>query len=186
LNFYKKAASENRIVKRNPILSVCITVCNEDKHLLDCIESIKDIADEIIIADIGSTDMSVPVGESFGANIVNLKPESNISDARNSALRAASLEWVLFLNADEIVPHEQAQRIKDLIRKTDGNAYYLSLKNQENVSGGPLLLRLFKQDMGVKFSGGLYEMIEPEIICDRLSGTETDIVIENKGFKGNG
>ncbi len=82
-------------------ISACIITKNEEKHIKGCLESLKDIVDEIIIVDLKSTDNTVKIAKSFGAKIFNHIWESNISTHRNQAIKYATGGWVFVINADE-------------------------------------------------------------------------------------
>lgn len=88
--------------KVEPIrLSVTMIMRDEEKHIARCLESIKDIADEIIIVDTGSTDKSVEIAKSFGAKIYYHPWQNDFSLHRNQAIGYATGDWLLQIDADE-------------------------------------------------------------------------------------
>ena len=56
-------------MKISPPLSLCMIVRNEEQHLARCLESVKPIAGQIVVVDTGSTDATVSIAESFGAQV---------------------------------------------------------------------------------------------------------------------
>ena len=64
-------------------LSLCMITKNEEKNISRCLDSIKDIVDEIIIVDTGSTDKTIEIAKSYGANIYHYEWNKDFSKARN-------------------------------------------------------------------------------------------------------
>lgn len=71
-------------------LSLTMIVKNEEKHLARCLESVKDIVDEIIVADTGSGDRTREIAKSFGANVYDFKWINDFSAARNFAFEKST------------------------------------------------------------------------------------------------
>ena len=71
-------------------LSLCMITKNEEKNISRCLDSIKDIVDEIIIVDTGSTDKTIEIAKSYGANIYHYKWNNDFSKARNVSLQKAT------------------------------------------------------------------------------------------------
>ena len=88
---------------------------NEEHCLGRCLESVRAIADEIVVADTGSTDATVDVARWFGAVVVSVPWEDDFAAARNLGMAAASGDWLLHLDADEVVDPEGARRIRALV-----------------------------------------------------------------------
>ncbi len=100
-------------------LSVVLAVRNEEENLRACLTSVKDIADEIIIVDEYSTDRTIEIARKFGAKITQ-EPHHNIFHiTKQKALDLAHGEWILQLDADEIIASKLAQEIKQVINMTD-------------------------------------------------------------------
>lgn len=107
-------------------LSVAIITYNEEKNIQRCLESVIDIADEIIIVDSLSTDRTEEISLSF-ANKVSLKfiKQSFLGyiEQKNFALDQTSFEYVLSLDADEALSPELLLSIKEAKRNFKNNAY---------------------------------------------------------------
>lgn len=97
-------------------LSVTLAVFNEEKFLNRCLESIKPIADEIVIVDGRSTDKTVEIAKKFKARIISKEnnPE-NFHINKKIANDAARGEWILQMDADEVVSSGLAKEIKDVL-----------------------------------------------------------------------
>jgi len=94
-------------------LSICIITLNEEANIGRTLESVKDIADEIIVVDSGSTDSTVAIARSYGAK-VSVESWKGFALQKNSALGKAGCDWILSLDADEEVSGELAASIKAL------------------------------------------------------------------------
>jgi len=96
-------------------LSVALATFNEEKSLPPCLESIKELAEEIVVVDGSSTDKTVEIAKSFGAKVIvtDNKPIFHIN--KQLAIDETKGEWILQLDADEIVPEELAAEIKKTI-----------------------------------------------------------------------
>lgn len=98
-------------------LSVVIIARNEEKKILDCLDSSK-WADEIILVDNGSSDGTVEIAKKFGVNIIKA-PNSFIgkyAKLRNLALMKATGKWIFYLDADERITPLLRKEIQKLIR----------------------------------------------------------------------
>lgn len=96
-------------------LSVCLAVKNEQDNLARCLDSIKDIADEIIIFDEHSTDDSVKIAKNYGAKVTEFAHKNNFHETKQAAIKAAEGEWILQLDADEVVSKLLSNEIKEVI-----------------------------------------------------------------------
>jgi len=84
-----------------PRLTLSMIVKNEEANLRDCLESVKDVVDEIVLVDTGSTDKTIRIAEEFGAKIYRFNWINDFSAARNFALKQSTGDWILYLDADE-------------------------------------------------------------------------------------
>lgn len=112
-------------------LSVALAVFNEENNLGDCLESVKDIADEIVIVDGSSSDRTVEIAKSFGAKVISTDNHPIFHINKQKALEMATNEWILQLDADERVTISLAKEIEKVINMTDREIadYQKGLKN---------------------------------------------------------
>ncbi|MFZ0821500.1 MAG: glycosyltransferase family 2 protein [Candidatus Acidiferrales bacterium] len=94
-------------------ISVCIVTFNEEVNITRTLESVKGIADEIIVVDSHSTDQTVARAKSLGATVYD-EDWKGFAAQKNSAIAKASCDWILSLDADEEVSPELAASIKSL------------------------------------------------------------------------
>ena len=98
-----------------PSIELSMIVKNGASTLARCLESAHSAVDEIVIADTGSTDGSAQIARSYGARVIEVPWEDDFSKARNAALRHGRCDWVLFLDADELLDTEEAKGIASLL-----------------------------------------------------------------------
>jgi glycosyltransferase involved in cell wall biosynthesis len=96
-------------------LSVCIITLNEEANIARTLESVRAIADEIIVVDSGSTDKTVALAQGRGAKVF-AEPWKGFAAQKNSALAKATRDWVLSLDADEEVSPDLAASIQALLK----------------------------------------------------------------------
>lgn len=95
-------------------ISLCMIVKNEEDVLARCLDSVKDIADEIIIVDTGSTDKTKEIAETYTDKVFDFKWINDFSAARNYSFSKATKEYILWLDADDIILEKDRQKFKQL------------------------------------------------------------------------
>lgn len=100
-------------------LSLCIATHNEESNLPGCLESVKDLVDEMIIVDGSSTDRTVEIAKKFGARVIITDNPSMFHINKQKALDAAKGEWILQLDADERVSLSLAAEIRTITHMTE-------------------------------------------------------------------
>jgi glycosyltransferase involved in cell wall biosynthesis len=146
-------------------LSLCTIVKNEEASLPKCLESVKDLVDEIVILDTGSTDQTVEVAKKFGANVTNFTWCDDFAAARNEALKYVRGEWVLVLDADEVLNAKIVSQMQQAM--ADENHLVVNLIRQEiGAAQSPYSLtsRLFRNHPKIKFSHPYHALIDDSVI----------------------
>jgi glycosyltransferase involved in cell wall biosynthesis len=111
-------------------ISVVLATFNEEKNLPECLESIKDLASEIVIVDGTSTDSTVEIGRRFGAKVTVTTNPPIFHINKQKAIDQATKDWILQLDADERITPELAHEItQKLSAQSDINGYWLPRKN---------------------------------------------------------
>ncbi len=113
-------------------LSVALAVYNEEANLASCLETIKDLADEIVIVDGASTDNTSAIAKQYGAKVIAEVNRTNFHINKQIAIDACLGTWVLQLDADERVSSMLAKEIlavKESPLSTQPDAYYLKRRN---------------------------------------------------------
>src|SRR3989344_3603751 len=109
-------------------LTVAIITLNEEKDLPRCLNSIRQLADEIVVVDCGSTDKTVEIARKFGVKVYSRKFD-DYANQKNYALQLARGEWILSLDADEEISVDLAQEIKKVIKSDKFVAYAIPREN---------------------------------------------------------
>lgn len=113
-------------------LSVALAVHNEGDNLAACLDTIKDLADEIVIVDGESSDNTVEIAKHYGAHILIEENRQNFHINKQHAIDAARGDWVLQLDADERVSSMLGAEIKAVVSGDPAgmaDAYYLKRRN---------------------------------------------------------
>jgi glycosyltransferase involved in cell wall biosynthesis len=118
-------------------LSVAIATHNEEANIGRCLESVKEIADEIIIVDGESEDKTAEIAKSFGAKVFVVPNQSNFHINKQMSFERVSGDWILYLDADEEVSKKLADEIVKVINMDQDEIE----KHQQNLKGKNLFLR---------------------------------------------
>lgn len=153
-----------------PNLSVALAVYNESDNLGACLESIKDIASEIVIVDGGSSDTTREIAKQYGAKILVEENRANFHINKQHAIDACSNDWILQLDADERVSTMLASEIQKVISSTTtASAYYIKRRNyflgRWMNKGGMYpdpVIRLFKKGKAHLPAASVHELMSVE------------------------
>lgn len=121
----------------NKNISVVLATFNEEKNLGDCLESVKDITDDIVIVDGTSTDKTVEVAKKYGARVVVTRNYPIFHINKQKAIDMAKHQWILQLDADERVSKPLAKEIIALVNMDDEEI----VKHQKSLTKRKLFLR---------------------------------------------
>lgn len=183
-----------------PILSVCMIIKNEEKVLNRCFESIKGIADEIIVVDTGSQDQSKELALQYTDLVFDFEWVDDFSKARNYAASKAKGEWIFVIDADEFVDRYSFEIFKKQLKENPPKNNILSVQIVSFVGGngeGTSLNyhdRLYKNDGTIAYYRNIHELLvhkdskENKGIMDLQlyhSGYMTDIMNDKKKSKRN-
>ncbi|MBW1715452.1 MAG: glycosyltransferase [Deltaproteobacteria bacterium] len=149
--------------KNFPTISLCMMVKNEEELLPQCLESAKDVVDEIIIVDTGSSDRTVEIARSYGAKVYHHPWEHDFSKHRNQSILYASKDWVLIMDADEEFYSEDAPQIKRSLQETHADFLYLQCHDLEktgNVHGVFNQIRLFRNGLGMHYTETVHNQLQ--------------------------
>ncbi len=103
-------------------LSVVIITLNEERNIERCLESVKDIADEILVVDSVSKDNTVAIAEKYGARIIS-QPFLGHIEQKNFAAENAIYDWILSIDADEALTETLRRNIADVKNNLKYNGY---------------------------------------------------------------
>lgn len=100
-------------------ISLCMIVKNEESVLERCLDSVSELVDEIIIVDTGSTDKTKQIAEKFTDKVFDFTWIDDFSAARNFAFEKAAMDYILWLDADDIILPEDKVKFMELKEELD-------------------------------------------------------------------
>ena len=161
-----------------PAISAVLIVKDEEARLRECLMSLRGAADEIVVADTGSSDRSPDIARDFTDRVVHFEWVDDFAAARNFALEHASGDYVLSIDADEriINPEEAGRVLQSFLSEHDTevvgtveilNTTGIGAEAQEVVDHTE---RFFRR-VGFRFLGAIHEQIVPVEGCKRSAST---------------
>lgn len=155
------------------MLSLIILARNEEKFINRAIKSVT-CADEILVIDDDSTDNTGEIAKSLGAKVITHHLDGNFSKQRNFAMEEAKGEWMLFLDADEVLSPELNTEISSILADQNHAGYYL-LKRKDFFWGKPVthgevldayskgIVRLVFRNAG-QWENAIHEVFKPHSV----------------------
>jgi tetratricopeptide (TPR) repeat protein len=164
-------------------LSVCLITKNEEKNLARALRSVAGVADEIIVADTGSTDKTVEIARSVGATVCAFTWVDDFSAARNYSFEQSRGDWIFWLDADEELLPQSRDEVLRCLKRADALAY-LVLRQDLWKEGRPdyatemWQLRLFRRRGDVRLAGRYHEHFSPPL--EEIARTEGQQVYQSR------
>jgi len=168
-----------------PLLTLSMIVKNEEKYLEECLDSVKNVVDEIVIVDTGSTDKTLEIAKRFNANIFHFEWIDDFSAARNFALSKSTGNWILYLDADERLNPESIKELKTNITRQGKLGVSCTVTNLDDFSGNVRKMkyvRLFSNSKDIYFEGKAHEQIQNSLIKSGYKIAQSYIEIIHHGY----
>lgn len=164
-------------------ISLCVVARNEAAFIGACLESARPIATEMIVVDTGSTDPTAEIARRAGARVIRAEWPGDLGRAHNLPLEHARGDWILSLDADEILDPASRHRIAEFLRTGAASGYRLPIRNytyepvlklrradpSDPLTRGALgylptcPVRLFRRRPHHRFEGLLHQTVAPSI-----------------------
>jgi len=169
-------------------LALSMIVRNAAATLKACLESVRGVVNEIVIADTGSTDATKQIAREFGAHVIDILWDNDFAAARNLAMAEVKADWVLVLDADEMLDSGAVAAIPALLASPNVAGYQVRIRNyvlslEDRIWDRPAKpndgalaaasaypafvehenVRLFRRDPHVYFVGRVHESVGPRI-----------------------
>ena len=183
-------------------LSIAMIVGNEEHCIADAIGSVAPVADQIVVVDTGSSDGTVTLARSLGAEVYEHEWQDDFSAARNESLRRCLSDWIFVLDADEIIAQKDLDRFRALI-ETDENVAYRFVSrnygfntelagwtpcvpNDPYARGCPgwhpsIKTRLYRRHPEIRFEGRIHELVMKSLDKLGVARVLCDIPIHHYG-----
>ncbi|MBH8555213.1 tetratricopeptide repeat protein [Nostocaceae cyanobacterium CENA357] len=145
-------------------LSLCMIVKNEEVALPKCLSSVKDVVDEIVVLDTGSSDHTVDIAQEFGAKVYNFQWCNDFSAARNASLKYATGDWILVLDADETLTPNIVPQLKSAIQSEEYLLINL-IRQEVGAAQSPysLVSRLFRKHPNIRFERPYHALVDDSV-----------------------
>jgi len=170
-------------VTRRPSISLCIVARNEEVFIAQCIASARQFADECLVLDTGSTDFTMEIAKREGARVIKSRWPGNYSAAFNTVRKAARCDWIINLDADEVLDPGAPERIRSLITNPQADAFVVPIRNYTYMPmvkwraadpnapltfgapgwGPSQTIRLYRNDKRYRYSGIVHHNIGPSV-----------------------
>jgi tetratricopeptide (TPR) repeat protein len=159
-------------------------VKNESALLDRCLASIREAADEIVVADTGSTDATPDIARKWGAKVVSAPWQDDFSAARNSSIEHATGSWILWLDADDVVPSTSLPVINRLKKTPPDRVYGFIVRNERPGGTGTEFnqARMFPNRRELRFERRIHEQIMPSALRIGMQLEQCEAVVEHHGY----
>lgn len=148
-----------------PLLTVCVIARNEERFIGACLASVAGLASQMVVLDTGSTDRTVELARAAGAEVHSFVWCDDFAAARNAALDRARGQWVLMLDADEELPPDQHDVLREHLTDTTAAGFRLPIVNVgEEKLGANYVPRLFRNVAGARYAGRIHEQVFPSLL----------------------
>lgn len=165
---------------RPQTLSLCMIAKDEENSIRNALVSMENIADEIVVVDTGSSDRTKDIVREYGGKVIQTKWRDDFSAVRNLALQNAHCDYILFLDADELIdvrdrvglallkkilPIDQDMAFRVRIEPNKPReSMSVSMENKLSTEGSiAYQVRLFPRREGIKFEGGAFESVDKSL-----------------------
>lgn len=113
----------------DPTIGVAINTLNEERNLPYALRSVRSWVDDILVMDMHSDDTTVEIARQYGARIVSHEREGFADPARGAAVSEVRGEWILMLDADEVIPPPLARRLQEIAEDDLTDVVYIPYQN---------------------------------------------------------
>ena len=167
-------------------ISLCMIVKNEEDVLKRCLESVKDLADEIIIVDTGSSDRTKEIAAEYTKRIYEIPWKDDFAWARNFSFSKAEMDFCMWMDADDVMTEENREKFKKLKEQLTNETDLVMMKYAAATGqDGKATFSYFRERLMKNRAGFLWEGRIHEVIVPRGNIVYSDIEITHKKMKAN-
>jgi hypothetical protein len=150
-------------------LTACFLTRNDEKSIGRAVRSVAGLADQVVVAETGSTDHTAEVAREAGAEVHPFAWDDDFSAGRNFALDHATGDWVLWLNPDEELLPESQERARACIARDEALAFLVRIQNlvrpdRLDYFTETMDIRLFRRHPDVRYIGRSHPGFHPPIL----------------------
>lgn len=172
-------------------ISQCMIVKNEEKNISQALSWGKHIMWEQIVVDTGSVDRTVELAENMGAKVFHYKWTDDFAAAKNFAIAQAKGDWIAFLDADEYILQEEAEKIPAFLESIQDSGCLAFITPWVNINDGGnaffhgVQMRFFRNWPGLRYAGRIHENLAldgKELDMGRILDTNNAFSIYHTGY----
>jgi len=156
--------SSERIMEMK--ISACVITKNEQENLPACLGSIASVVSEMIVVDTGSSDNTVNVAKELGAKVSYYQWDNNFSNAKNAAIAKATGDWIIFLDADEYLTEQTAEKLSMVLKLAEKEkADFIDALLANYDTGTKSMInsfnqtRIFRNSPFIRYEGAIHEKL---------------------------
>lgn len=163
-------------------ISLCMIVRNEERTLGRCLRSAEGLCDELIVVDTGSTDKTAEIAKEYTEKVFFLPWKDDFSYARNEAFTHAEGDYLLWLDADDVVEGQNYAELKEFLEREQPDMVFCPYH-----AGGLVYERerFLRRDKNFRFAGRVHEAITPRGKVLRYPLAVTHLPIEKTDSRRN-
>ena len=154
-------------------------VKNEEEVIARCLDCVRQFADEIVVVDTGSTDKTKEIASKYTDKVYNFEWCDDFSMARNFSFSLATMDYIMWLDADDVLEYGEIEKINMLKLNMVADTYMLKYATSFDESGNPTFVfereRILKNDKRAIWNGFVHEAIVPFGCVEHL-----DITIQHR------
>jgi glycosyltransferase involved in cell wall biosynthesis len=111
-------------------ISAALATYNEETNIVDCLQSLAKVADEIVVVDGSSSDNTVELAKKMGARVITTSNKPMFHINKNLAISKCTGNWILLMDADEIISNDLAAEIKNVVNASPSeNGFWINRSN---------------------------------------------------------
>lgn len=165
-------------------ISLCMIVKNEEDVLERCLESVKDLVDEIVIVDTGSVDRTKGIASRFTERVFEIPWKEDFAWARNFSFSQAQMDYCLWMDADDVMTEENREKFRILKEQMNQDTDVVMMKYATGFDAAGKAIfsyyreRLLKRKRNFQWKGRIHEAIEA---CGKI--VYSDVEIQHRKVK---
>jgi glycosyltransferase involved in cell wall biosynthesis len=171
-------------------LSVCLIVKNGAGSLRACLDSVRPIANEIIVVDTGSTDNSIHIAEFYGATIIQSPWVNNFAYSRNVSIFRATKPWIMWIDADEVLCPDSIGLINEIKNTEPEQCYACKTQNiyPHVIANGFVRtepfrqIKIFPNFKNITFDGNIHESVAHVSKYLGIPCKDSEVLIYHHGY----
>ena len=149
-------------------ISACVIVKNEEKNIGQWLNNMRQIADEIIVVDTGSTDNTLNMLENAGITPYHFTWCNDFAAAKNYAIQQATGDWIVFLDADEYFDASSVKRFRTEMTRYHGNKKIgaimcqlvnIDTDNRNKIIDAMIQVRIFRNSKDIYYKNPVHEQL---------------------------